>query len=69
MARWWAALPSWAQQAVLVAVALALGLVLAPLAGRPVTEFWRFTFPAALIIAVAATVGRSVVRRRDRDQP
>lgn len=69
MSRWWADLPGWAQQAVLVAVALALGLVLAPIAGRPVTEFWKFTFPAVLIMAVAATVGRSVLRRRNRDQP
>lgn len=53
----WASLPGWPLQVVLVAVGLAIGAVLAPIAGRPVTEFWRLSVPAMIIMVVVSVAG------------
>ncbi len=47
-------------------VAVVVGVVLALVTGRPVTEFYRFSLPVVLVMLVGGRVGRWVIRRRQR---
>lgn len=69
MSRWWAAQSVWVQRAVLAVVGLSIGALLAVIAGRPVTEFYRFSGQVVIIMLIGNAIARSVVRRRARHRP